>query len=191
MDYIQLIGIMEQLKDIDSRKALKLAKLMQKHDDEKNTDKKKDYERKIKNFICNLFFNCLNRDLRNELSNLCACINADRYELEHREKSWYVGSEGAKQFRYTDGEFEEISYVPRYYGEGFVLDDNASDEEKRFFMENHAILSSIARDMDRKEEIVTYYQPKDNRIPRDFTEVLVDYIGFRRIETKEIKKGMK
>lgn len=191
MDYIQLIGIMEQLKDIDSRKALKLAKLMQKHAEEKNPDKKKNYERKIKNFICNLFFNCLDRDLENELYNLCACINADRYDLEQRDKSWFVNTEGAKKYTYVDGKFEIIGSIPRYYGEGFVLEEDASAEEKRFFMENHAILSSIARDMDRKEEIVTYYQPKNDSIPRDFTEGLVDFIGFSRIETRETKKGMK
>ena len=191
MDIYSVVCIIEELKEYNQRKSIKLAKLLDKYLKEKDSVKKKGYERKIKNFICNLFFNCLDRDLKNELANLCACINADRYDLEQREKSWFVSTEGAKQYKCVDGKFEIIGEVPRYYGEGFVIDEDSSAEEKRFFMENHAILSSIARDMDRKEEIVTYYQPKNDNIPRDFTETLVDFIGFSRIETKETKKGMK
>ena len=191
MDYLELLNIMEQLQEIDSKKAYKLCKLIMKFKDEKDYTKRKEIERRIKNFIYHLFCSCLDRSLGKELANLGVSINSDRYDLEQIEKSWFVGNEGAVQFKITDGQLEEIGAIPRYHGEGFVLDEDATDEEKRFLMMNHSILNSIARDMDRKEEIVTYYQPKDDSIPRDFTETLVDFIGFSRIDDIETKKTMK
>ena len=189
MDHYTIVAIIEQLKEFDMRKARKLAKLEDKYLSEKDANKKKYLGKRIRSLIYRIFLDCIDRDLGNELSNLNVCINTDEYELEQREKQWFINSKGARRLKVQDDKFIEIDMIPREYGEGFMLQEDSSDEAKRFYMTNHAILSDIAKQIDRKEEIITYYQPVDRRIPREFTETLVDFIGFDRIKSEDNKKA--
>ena len=189
MDIYSVVCIIEQLKEIDKRKAAKLGRLFDRYLKEKSDTKKRDLVRKIRNNVFHLYLNCLDSSLKDELYNICYSVSADMVDLTEAEKSWYVNAEGAVQYSKQDGKYAIVGNIPRTYGEGYVLREDATDEEKRFYMSNHALLSSIASQLDRKEEIITYYQPKDKSIPREFTELLVDYIGFRRIDTEEYKKA--
>lgn len=185
MDIYSLVCIIEQLKEIDKRKAVKLSKLFDKYLNEKSDIRKKEIGRNIRNFIFHIFLGCLDKKTKDELYNLCMSVTAEMCDLTEAEKSWYVNAEGATQFKGNNGKYEIVGSIPRTYGKGFVLDENANDEEKRFYSHNRGMLSYIASQLDRKEEIVTNYVPKDERIPREFTELLVDYIGLSRIDSKE------
>ena len=189
MDIYSLVCIIEQLKEIDKRKAVKLSKLFDKYLKEKSDKKKKEIGRNIRNFIFHIFLDCLDKKTKDELYNLCMSVTAEMCDLTEAEKSWYVNVEGATQLQSNNGKIEIVGSIPRTYGEGFVLSENATDEEKRFYSHNHGMLSYIASQLDRKEEIVTNYVLKDERIPREFTELLVDYIGFDRIKDNENKKA--
>ena len=189
MDYNALVDIIRDLQQIQPRKAAKLGRLLDKYVDEKDKSKKKDLSRKINSFVFHIFLGCLDKRLADELYNLTVCIQEDEYEIERREnREWFVNRFGARKLEFVDGHFEEIDRVPREYKEGFVLNEGSSSDAKRFFMENYALLSSAARQMDRKEEIITFYQPKDSRISREFTEKLVDYLGLPRINNFEDRK---
>ena len=185
MNYDELMELANQISDFDKLTSRKLFTLIFNYLHKDNEEDKKDIESKIRLLIFNKFMSSIDRKSKVELYNLNINIQEESHIIEYKCPTWFISSYGAKKYSFQDNQFFLEETIPREYKKGFILDgENASNDAINFYNNNQLILDRISGYMDRKEEIITNdYIPKKN-VNREFTEKLIDYIGFRRINDK-------
>ena len=188
MDYNKLLEIIESLKEINPKKANKLAKLVESRLNENDSTAGKMLDQRIYSYVYNVFADCLDKKDRDEFYSLSLCIIEDCHNIESKTKwNWIISSDGIKEYTVKDEQLEVKSFIPREYKKGFYLEKDATDDEKNFFNHYKCLLDIIGNKMDKKEELITYkYRVKDNNISTQFMESLIDFLQLPRIKDKAI-----
>ena len=186
MNYEQLFDIAKDLTRIDYFKAKKLFNLIQKHIYTDDIVEKRKLEKRIRSLIFYCFMNVIDKDSKKELYNVILCNNDIINELEFHNPNWFINADGAFEYTFDNDKTTIIGQIPREYNKGYYLDeDNCSEEEKLFYDTNKLSLLLIGNNYDRKEEIITDEYTTRFNISKEFTEKLIDFIGFKRINSKE------
>lgn len=196
MSYTELFKIIDELSYINPKKARKLSKIVKERITTKDNKKIKELDSKIWRYVHYIFMQSIDKNSRRELYNLTACIMDDILYVEGQSKGWFISSTGARKYAVADDELVVTNYIPRSYKEGFYLneddDPTVLEENMLFLTKNSALLSTISKQMDRKEEILTNeYRPVNINVTRDFTEELIDYLDLPRINKIEEKVSKK
>ena len=188
MNYNQLLEIIESLKEINPKKANKLAKLVESRLNENDSTAGKMLDQKIYNYVYSVFTDCLDKKDRDEFYSLSLCIMEDCYSIESNAKrNLVISSDGIKEYTVKDEQVEVKSFIPREYKKGFYLEKDATDAEKKFFNNYKYLLDIIGDKMDKKEELITHnYRVKNNNISTQFMESLIDFLQLPRIKDKTI-----
>ena len=183
MDYNKLLELTDEMSKIKGYrlKTDYLLKLINSHV-KSNQEDKFDFENKINEFIFNTFLDSIDSKSKEKLYNINVNINEERHSLSKKYPLWHIDNYGAYKFKIDDENISIEETIPRDHDIGFYLTDDASEEAISFMKKNGLRLGIINDYMTEKENIINYdYKPKNN-VPREFTENLIDYIGFRRIE---------
>lgn len=203
MDMKLLNQILNQLQSISPRKAAKLEKLVSRYQMEQDTTKQKQIGRKIKNMVYNLFTSLLSRKSRNDLYNTSMLVEEDSYSLEQQSHDdWYINYDGAVRVVYEDHKPKVTNFIPREYKKGFYLEipKHASStdalRELEFYNRYVDYLNRLSAHMDHKQEIISCgYELKNPNMDKAFPELLIDFLGFKRIQepnkTKEMLQKVK
>lgn len=199
MNLIQLNEIIQELREYSPRKSKRLERLAEVIRTETKEEKKKRLEKKIYDYVYQIFLSCLSRKSREDLAYINAIIDDECFQLEYREKNRYhIGFEGVKRKTQTDEKNITKSYIKREYQKGFFINPSVAEktpEEQKellaqstFYYDNINTLNEISGYMDHKLELITYeYTLKDSRIKREFTEHLISFLGLSRIENGKEK----
>ena len=158
---------------------------------EEDPIKKKELKRKIREYIYDIFTKSIDSESSKELYFCSSNINWDRHEVQKKDSSWHVENDGI--YKYINGDFDTyVDMIPRSHEKGFYLEDDASEDAKNYILNNDVLINSINRYMTRKEEVISNtYEPK-SYVTREFTEKLIDYLGFYRIsDLKTIETNRK
>ena len=147
---------------------------------EEDQIKKQELKRKIREYIYNVFSKSIDPESSKEIYFCSSNINWDRHEIQKKDSSWHVEHDGI--YKYINDDFNTIiDMIPRSHEKGFYLEDDASEDAKNYILDNDILINSINRYMTRKENVISNtYEPK-SYVPREFTERLIDYLGFYRI----------
>ncbi len=183
MDYNKLFELVDEMSKIKGYrlKTDYLLKLINSHV-KSNQEDKFDFENKINQFIFNTFLDSIDSKSKDRLFNINVNINEERHSLSKNYPLWHIDNYGAYKFKIDDENISIEATIPRDHEIGFYLTEDASEEAISFMKKNGWRLGIINDYMTEKENIINYnYKPKNN-VPREFTENLIDYIGFRRIE---------
>ena len=187
--------ILEKLQPISKRKAKKLERLIKEYNLADTIEEKDKIEQKIHSFIFYIFLNCLEKESRKELIDIILNINEICYELE--KDYWHINMDGATRIVPIAGGYIPTDHIPREYNKGFYLRNEDKDQnedspfrqkEKFFYMKNFYTLSYLSRIMDHKQEFITYYYDTKGLIDYKFTELLIDFLGMKRVEEKGYEK---
>ena len=183
MKYEQLFDIARDMSNINGYgiSSQILLKYIKEHIMADNEQTKRRIEKKTNTFLFNAFMNSIDRDSRKEIYNLNVSIQEDSYLVERKWPSWHISSYGAVKYKNTDGKVILYDKILRDYEHGFNITEDSSLEAKMFMSDNNSALERINNYMSRKEEIITKEYKTRKNISREFTEKLIDYIGFRRI----------
>ena len=196
MNYEEIFKIIEKLKKINSIKANKLAKLVQKHMDETDPNKEKSLRTKINSYIYWIFIDLLDSDSKHNIYNLGLDILEDCDSIEREvSNGWVIGYNGAFRYINNNGEPKVVNKIPRSYKKGFTLNEESGIEGLAFINMYGGLLTMISSRMDRREEYVTYEKkPKNKKISNELLEEFVDYFQLPKItegeKSKEYKKEM-
>ena len=188
MDYNKIYKIITMLDSLSHRRANKLKSLVSSCLVENDPKRIKEAEKKVHNYVYNLYLKSLSKKSRDEVYNTSMIINEDCHSVEQDAiDGWYIFMDGAKRTVPTeDGELIFTDIIPREYKEGFKLNDNPTAKELNFYLRYRQFLDSISKHMDRKQELTTFdYQTKTPFIPIEFVEALIDFIGLHRIPEKK------
>ena len=196
MDWEQLRLIIEEMKQMMPRKAKKLIELIKCYRSSEDEAERKTWKYRIHAYIFEVFASCLQKESKNELYSLCLSINEACYDIETATNhNWHIGESGIT--RLQDKE-KPIGFIPRTYKEGFHIERKEEEDEKdelehqreELFMHQYGLfLNIISRQMDRKEELITYDYVLKPKVEKHFAELLIDYLGLTRIpEQKELPK---
>ena len=183
MDYNNILKLLEEMYAVNNyeKDADYLFELVKKHvkADEKDKSHQEDL---IRNFIFYVFLGSIDKESRNELYDINIHINESLNSVEKKNPFWKIDNYGIYKLKKVDDTLFVAETINRDHDNGFYLTDDSSLSAIEFMEKNHSMLNLINKLMSRKEEIINYdYQPKLG-VPREFTEKLIDYIGFRRIE---------
>ena len=150
---------------------------------EEDIIKKQNIKRKIRDFIYDIFTKSIDVESSKELYFCSSNINSDRFEAQKIDNTWHIENDGI--YRYINGDFDTIvDMIPRTHEKGFYLEEDASEDAIYYMNKNEVLINSINKYMTKKEEIISNtYKPK-SYVPREFTERLIDYIGFYKINNK-------
>lgn len=201
MDLEKLNKIIEDLQSISPLKARRLRKLTDMYQKEQDSEKKNELHIRIYNYVYHVFGSCLTRECRSDLYNTNTVINEESYSIEQRRKTGYrINMDGVERRMLQAGEVVTKSFIGRDYEKGFyMLEAPESEEDKEefarqssFYFEHVAVLNQISDYMDHKLDLVTFqYEIKDDKIPRGFTESIIDFLGLRRIDDQKRKSAQK
>lgn len=201
MDFNLLESVIRVLQSSSPLKARKLIKLLNAYKATDDLEEKQELKRKIRNFVYVIFYSCLSKRCREELSTICCTINEECYRIERCADSWYVNEDGARRYQLEGEKFVETAFVPREYKKGYYLRDmNTADlseaerkekiREGNFYYTYAKDLGSISDLMDRKLEIVSYgYELKSPDVDRRFVELLMSCLKIRRLTDKELEEN--
>ena len=183
MDYNNILKLLEEMYKVNNyeKDADYLFELVKKHvkADEKDKSHQEDL---IRNFIFYVFLGSIDKESRNELYDINININESLNSVEKKNPFWKIDNYGIYKLKKVDDTLFVAETINRDHDNGFYLTDDSSLSAIEFMEKNHSMLNLINKLMSRKEEIINYdYQPKLG-VPIEFTEKLIDYIGFRRIE---------
>ncbi|MBR6133681.1 MAG: hypothetical protein IKQ29_03060 [Bacilli bacterium] len=184
------------LSEINPVRAKKLARLMKAYDTANTDQDKKAINKKIYDFVYETFFKLLSKPVADKLFEYNCSINECCYKLEHYyQYRWLVDERGAFMPSYDEeGNPIRVNEIPRSYVDGYKLPDDKtlSIELVDFYLANERRLDNISDFMDKKLELVTYHLDfKDPNISTEFTELLISYLGIRRLSLKEQTKRPK
>ena len=183
MDYNMMLSLLEEMYKVNNyeKDADYLFELVKKH--VKADEKEKEYQAGvIKQFLFYTFLGAINKKSKDEIYNINVNINEFRNKVKKNNPTWRIENYGAYKLKKVDDSFVVEETIERDHENGFCLTEDSSLSAIEFMEKNNLMLNLINDYMCRKEEIINYeYQTKPG-IPREFTEKLIDYIGFRRIE---------
>ena len=183
MDYNMMLSLLEEMYKVYNyeKDADYLFELIKRHvkADEKDKSHQEDL---IRNFIFYVFLGSIDKKSKDEIYNINVNINEFRNKVEKNNPTWKIENYGAYKIKKVNDSFVVEETIKRDHENGFYLTEDSSLNAIEFMEKNSLLLNLIDKLMYRKEEIINYdYQPKLG-VPREFTEKLIDYIGFRRIE---------
>ena len=181
MNYEELFIIVKEMSKINhfGFRAERLFNVINQHINEDDELIKQNLEKRIRELIFNTFMDSIDRKTRKELLNLNIVILEDCYTVEQNNKLWRIDNYGAVKYRLEDDTYIKDEIIPRDHDNGFHLTENSSQDAINYFKKNECMLSTINNLMSRKEEIITNDYNTKKFVPRDFTEKLIDYLGFR------------
>ena len=193
MNYEEIFKIIEQLKKINSIRANKLAKLVQKHMDETDPVKQKNLGIKIYSYVYWVFIELLDTNSRHNIYNLGLDILEDCDSIEKEANNgWLINYSGAFRYTFKNGEATLVNRIPRSYKKGFHLTEESGVEGMDFINMYGGLLNIISSRMDRREEYITYNKkPKNKKISNEFIEELIDYLHLPKVNSEESIKETK
>jgi len=185
----------DALAKINPRKAKKVLNLWKDYCNCIDEEHQNEIRAKLYNYVYSIFTSCLSRECRNELSNICVSINEDSYQIERSERMngniWHVGNDGASKYIINGDQLEIVKTIPRVYRKGYVLDfnDPTKIEERDFYFRYDDKLERISSMIDRKKDIISGdYETKNDRVDRNFVELLISFLGLKRLTDEELKR---
>ena len=189
-----LLKIIMELESFDQRKAHKLGALLDEYE-QVPQNIKADQRKKIQNYVYNLFTSLLSRKTRNELFNVCTDITEDCYHIEQASNDgWFIDNGGAGRYVVENGKWVTKAFIPRIYKNGFEIDEAEEvpfEERKKEveLLDKYSVyFDSLARRMDRKQEIITCdYETRSRKVPHELMELLITYLGFMRLTEEQVK----
>ena len=136
----------------------------------------------IRERVLNAFLLLIDDESKQELCEANLSISEISHRIEAKNPTWHIFEDSAKKYANIDGKWVVKDCIPREYRNGFVLteENKKSEEAVKFIEDNAAYLQVLSGFMDRRDEIFTGdYKTKDN-VPRELTEKLIDYLGYKR-----------
>ena len=191
MNENMIYEIIIQLNEISPIRAKKLLRLANDYFSEEDPTLKNKLRKVIRQYVYDLYLNCLAKETRKDVVNTGVQINDFCYDLEtsvnglNARYGWFIFFDGARQIKRVNGEDQVTGFIPRTYKRGFNLGDNSTKTEIEFLRRKKSILEDISLSMDHKQELTSNYKIKNKRIPKEFVELLIDYLGLERVPTKK------
>lgn len=183
MDYNKIFEVVEKMSKIKAYrlKTDYLIKLISNYA-KSSEENKVEQEKIINNYIFTLFLDSIDKNQKDEIYNINININEVCNSIEKENPLWHISNYGAYKIKRVNDSYVIGDKILRDHENGFELNENSSLDSIQFFENNEWKLKVINDYMCRKENIINFeYTPKVG-IPKEFTEELIDYIGFRRIE---------
>ena len=193
MNYEEIFKIIEQLKKINSIRANKLAKLVQRHMNETDPVKGKSLKIKINSYVYWTLIDLLDSDSRHNIYNLGLDILEDCDSIEKESNNgWIINYKGAFRYIEDNGEAKLVNQIPRSYKNSFHLTEDSGTEGIDFITMYGNLLKMISIRMDRREEYITYNKKtKNKKISNEFIEELIDCLHLPKVNSEESIKETK
>lgn len=189
MDYNKVFEIVEKMSKIKAYR-LKTDYLLKLISNYARCSKENKFEQEkiISNYIFTLFLDSIDKENKNEIYNINININEICSSIEKENPLWHITNYGAFKIKRVNDSYVVGDTIFRNHENGFELTESSSLDSIHFFEKNEWKLNVVNDYMCRKEDIINYeYKPKEG-IPKEFTEELIDYIGFRRIEKEDLNE---